>query len=224
MTLRLLVAVLALAPAASGVLGAQGPLDAVADALGGRERIDGLTTMVVRSRTAVPLGGRRVTVRSAVSVRFPGLARWSVTTGGAPRVVVARPDGVTALGDPARGVSPRQAAAVRQALWLDPVVLAVRRAEVEAQAAGPSLLRLAVPSFPEPVLLRLDDAGRPALATTFRPAASGGREYVEVRYEDYRTVDGVAVPHRVVQAVGGVETGATTVGSVAFGAALPQLR
>ncbi len=208
--LRLALLVSVAAPAVA----AQTPLGAVADALGGRERIDALTTLVTQSRIRAPLGNRRVRVASVWSVRLPDAARWDVGRGAAARSVALVGDTLRAIGGGALGAE--AAAHARQSLWLDPVVLAARRREVLAQRLGPDLLRLTVPGFPEAVLLRLDADRRPEALSTFR-RRDGRREYLEVRYSDYRVVDGIAIPHRVAQAAAGVETGVTAVQSVRLG-------
>ena len=205
---------------ASGAAQAQSPLRSVADALGGTERIDAIETLQTRLATRVPLAGRTVEVRSTVSVRLPSAARWDVGVGAGTSSIVVSADSVISLSAPGR-IRAADARLARQSLWLDPVVLAARRGEVRVERLGPELLRLTVPDFPEPVLLRLGAERRPALLSTFRPGGSGRqREYLEVRYADYRVVDGVAVPHRITQAVAGVETGTSTVRSVRFNVAL----
>ncbi len=184
---------------------AQSPLRSVADALGGTERIDAVETIQTQITTRARLAGRTVEVRSTVSMRLPDAGRWDAVFGTGTRSVIVRADSVIAVGGTAR-ISDADALLARQSLWLDPVVLAARRGEVRAVRLGPELLRLTIPDFPEPVLLRLDDERRPALLTTFRQRASDGvsqrgdgrREYLEVRYSDYREVDGlaVAISHR----------------------------
>lgn len=220
--LRALALLIAVASAAAQ---AQSPLQLVADALGGAERVDAVETIQTQLATRTRLAGRAVTVRSTVSVRLPDAGRWDVKLGAGTRSVVVRADSVFALGRGSTRVGDADARRARQGLWLDPVVLAARRSEVRADRLGPQLLRLTVPAFPEPVLLRLDADGRPALLSTFRDGSSqpgGGREYLEVRYSDYRVVDGVAVPHRVTQAVAGAETGVSTVRTVRLNAELGQ--
>lgn len=210
--MRLILALALLAPAVS----AQTPLGGVADALGGRERLDELTTVVTRSRVRAPLGSRTVRVRSVQSVVLPDAARWDTGQGRAARSVAISGDTLRTLGAEARLLGASATIQARQSLWLDPLVLAVRRREIQAQRLGPDLLRLTVPDFPEAVVLRLNADRRPELLTTFRQR-DGRREYLEVRYADYRVVQGVAVPHRVTQAVAGVETGTATVQSVRLG-------
>ena len=218
--LRALVLLAALASAAAQ---AQSPLESVADALGGADRLDAVETIRTQLTTRTRLAGRAVTIRSTVSVRLPDAGRWDVRLGAGTRSVVVRGDSVLAPGAGSSRVGDADARRARQGLWLDPVVLAARRSEVRGERLGPKLLRLTVPTFPEPVLLRLDADGRPALLSTFRDGSSqpgSGREYLEVRYSDYRVVDGVAIPHRVAQAVAGAETGVSTVRAVRVNAEL----
>ncbi|PAP76895.1 hypothetical protein [Rubrivirga marina] len=213
------LAVLAFALSASAAAQPD-PLAALADALGGRARIDAVETLEVRSRTRATVGEATVTVRSTLAVEFPDAARWTAKTDGPERATWLDGEaGRVAAGDSVRALPEAAVDALQAALWLRPLVLAARRAELSAEALGADLLRVDVPGRRDPLIIGLDDAGRPARITTFR-RQGGRREYVEVVLRDYREVDGVFVPHRVRQAVGGVVTGVTTVESVRLGAAL----
>ena len=76
-----------------------------------------------------------------------------------------------------------------------------------------------MPGRRDPLIVGLDDDGRPRRITTFRQSG-GKREYVEVVLREYREVDGVFVPHLVRQAVGGAVTGVARVERVRFGVEL----
>ena len=215
--MRPVVLALALAAAATAQ---PDPLAAVADALGGRDRIDAVETVAVRTRTRAAVGGETAVVRATVEIRLPDAARWTAGVGDATRVTWVEGDaGSLAVGDSVRALPEAAVDALRAALWLRPLVLAARRADVTAETLAEDLLRVEVPGRRDPLLVGLDDAGRPARITTFR-LVGGERQYVEVVLRDYRAVDGVYVPHRVRQAVGGVVTGEATVQSVRFGGAL----
>ena len=168
------------------------PLDAVADALGGRDRIDALRTVRVESQTQASLGGASRTVRSALDLALPDTVRWTVRLGGVPQTTwMVGTTAAAVVGD------------------------SVRR-DLGAEWLADDLLRVVVPGRDEPLLVGLNADGRPARITTFRRRA-GRRDYVEVVLRDYREVDGVFVPHRIRQAVRGVLTGEETVSSVRFG-------
>ena len=209
--MRPVVLALALAAAATAQ---PDPLAAVADALGGRDRIDAVETVAVRTRTRATIGGETAVVRATVEIRLPDAARWTAGVGDATRVTWVEGDaGSLAVGDSVRALPEAAVDALRAALWLRPLVLAARRADVTAETLAEDLLRVEVPGRRDPLLVGLDEAGRPARITTFR-LVGGERQYVEVVLRDYRAVDGVYVPHRVRQAVGGVVTGEATVQSV----------
>jgi len=212
-------AVLALALAASA--GAQpDPLGDLADALGGRERVDTVETVEVRSRTRARVGEEDVTVRSTLALRLPDSARWTARADGSERVTWLDGEaGRVVVGDSVRALPEAAVDALQAALWLRPLVLAARRGELSAEALGADLLRVDVPGRRDPLIIGLDEGGRPRRITTFR-RQGGRREYVEVVLRDYRAVDGVFVPHRVRQAVGGAVTGETVLESVRLGAAL----
>ena len=193
------------------------PLADVADALGGRDRVDGIERLAIRTRTRTTVGGETGVVRSTVEVRLPGTARWTARTAGQTRVTWIDGDaGAVVVRDSVRALPDAAADALQAALWLHPVVLVARRDEASAEVLAEDLLRVEVPGRRDPLIVGLDDAGRPARITTFRHVA-GERQYVEVVLRDYREVDGVFVPHRVRQAVGGVVTGEATVQSVRVG-------
>ncbi|WP_420454483.1 hypothetical protein [Rubrivirga sp.] len=193
------------------------PLATVADALGGRDRVDAIDTIRRRSRTRTTLGERTLDVRATVEVRLPDAARWTVRAPGPARITwVDGDEGGVVGGGEARPLPEASAAAAGAALWFDPLVLAARRDEVTAESLGPALLRVDVPGRRDPLIVGLNAAGRPARITTFR-RHEGRRDYVEVVLRDYREVGGVFVPHLVRQAVGGVVTGEETVREVRLG-------
>ncbi len=193
------------------------PLAAVADALGGRDRIGALSTLRLRTRTRATLGAQTVVVRTTLALRLPGTARWTVRAPSGTTVTAVDGEGGTVTsGGTSRALSSASAAEVAAALWLDPLVLVARRGAVTAEALGAGLVRVDVPGRRDPLIVGLDADGRPARITTFR-RRGGRRDYVEVVLRDYRAVDGVFVPHRVRQAVGGVVTGETTVEEVRLG-------
>lgn len=193
------------------------PLDAVADALGGQDRIDALRTVRVESRTQTSLGGGSRTVRSALDLALPDTARWTVRLGGAAQTTwMVGATAMTAVGDSVRVLPEAARRQAEGALWLHPLVLAARRRELASEWLADDLLRVVVPGREEPLLVGLNADGRPSRITTFR-RRGGRRDYVEVVLRDYREVDGVFVPHRIRQAVRGVLTGEETVSSVQFG-------
>ncbi|MGB3545030.1 hypothetical protein, partial [Rubrivirga sp.] len=79
---------LALLVLLAGAASAQSPLDAVADALGGRDRIDALESLVIASRVDAPIGGRDRVLRSTMTLRLPDATRWDVRVAGRTRTVV----------------------------------------------------------------------------------------------------------------------------------------
>ena len=193
------------------------PLDAVADALGGRDRIDALRTVRVESQTQASLGGASRTVRSALDLALPDTVRWTVRLGGVPQTTwMVGTTAAAVVGDSVRILPEAARRQAEGALWLHPLVLAARRRDLGAEWLADDLLRVVVPGRDEPLLVGLNADGRPARITTFRRRA-GRRDYVEVVLRDYREVDGVFVPHRIRQAVRGVLTGEETVSSVRFG-------
>ncbi|WP_412067278.1 hypothetical protein [Rubrivirga sp. IMCC43871] len=197
----LLVGCALLATAAS----AQAPLDAVALALGVG---DDVVSIEVRAETRATLAGETVVVPSRRTIRRQ-TARWRSTLGGEPRVVVLTERGALA-GEDAVALGPAATAEVRAALWLDPLALALRRRQLTVRDLGGGLLRVRAPRLAEAVLVKLDAQSRPVRLTTF-VVRGGARVYVEVVLADYRTVDGLAVPHRVTLAEGGAVQGTTTV-------------
>lgn len=215
--MRLAVLALALAASASAQ---PDPLADMADALGGRGRVDAVGTVEVRSRTRARVADEDVTVRSTLALRLPDAARWTARAGSPERVTWLDGEAAWVADAGAVRALPEAAAdALQAALWLRPLVLAARRDELSAEALGVDLVRVDVPGRRDPLIVGLDEAGRPRRITTFR-RQGGRREYVEVVLRDYREVEGVFVPHRVRQAVGGVVTGDTTVESVRLGGAL----
>lgn len=192
---------------------AQSPLDAVADSLGGAGAVDAVSSITTRLRGQADLAGRAVRIRVVRTVTLPDRARIDVRIGGTGQTLEIGPDSSVVRGEPGRRLRPAEEVAGRQSVWLDPFVLVARRREVTVERLDADLLRLSVPSFPEPVLLRLGPEGWPRLLSTFRSTGEA-REYLEVRYTDYREVDGLMHPHHTEQAVGGVVTGTVTVESV----------
>jgi hypothetical protein len=199
---------------------ADAPLEALAEALGGAGRIDALASARIDSQTRVVVGNDAFDLRSTLDLGFPAAARWTVRLPGQTRVTwIDGIVGATVEGDSTRALSEAALAQAEGALWLHPLVLAARRAEVTVEQLADDLLRVTVPGRPEALLVGLNGDGRPSRITTFRRRA-GRRDYVEVVLRDYREVDGVWVPHRIRQAVRGVLTGEETVRSVAFDVAL----
>ena len=193
------------------------PLDAVADALGGRDRIDALRTVRLESQTRAPLGGASRTVRSSLDLALPDTARWTVRLGGVPQTTWMIGTTATAVvGDSVRVLPEAARRLAEGALWLHPLVLAARRRDLRAEWLADDLLRVFVPGREEPLLIGLNADGRPSRITTFRRRA-GRRDYVEVVLRDYREVEGVFTPHRIRQAVRGVVTGEEIVSAVRFG-------
>ncbi len=189
---------------------AQSPLDAVAGALGlGPE----VVSVEVRAETRATLAGAEVAIPSRRTLRRQS-ARWRSTLGGQARVVTLTERGaVSGEGEGAVALAPSAAAEVRAALWLDPLALVLRRHQLTVRDLGGGLLRVRAPRLAEAVLVKLDAQSRPVRLTTFL-VRGGERIYVEVVLADYRTVDGLAVPHRVTLAEGGVVRGTTTVSRV----------
>jgi len=187
-------------------------LACVADALGGAGRFDALRQLTLDMLTEADVDGVTTRTRAQLAVAFPGEARWTVTladgeqttTVSEGRVVVAEDEVETELMD-------EPAHLVRQSLWLTLPVLLARRTEVAVDGTcDDGLLLVAAPELPEPLVLNLDADGRPSLLSTFRERG-GQREYLSVQYADYRHVDGLWLPFRVTQAVGGELTGDTRV-------------
>ncbi len=196
------------------------PLATLADALGGRDRVDAIDTIRRRTRTRATVGATALDVRTTVEVQLPDAARWTVRAPGPARVTwVDGAEGAVVAGGETRLLPDGAAAEAGAALWFDPLVLAARRAEVTAESLGPALVRVDVPGRRDPLIIGLNADGRPARITTFR-RHSGRRDYVEVVLRDYREVGGVFVPHLVRQAIGGVVTGEETVREVRLGVAL----
>ena len=195
----------ALATAASGQ-STDGPptdgLGCLADALGGAERVDRLRHFAMETVTTAPLGGAEATVAGTFTYDG-GASRWEV--GGRTVRVGPGPAAVSLPSGPAGDA----AQALRQSAWLVLPVLLSRRREVGVEGAcRDGLLRLSVPAFPEPLVVQLDADARPRLVSTF-VRRDGRRVYLAVRYGDYREVEGLWVPLRMSQAVGGAPTGET---------------
>ena len=141
-------------------------LACVADALGGADRFDALREIALDTVTDVDVDGRTMRTRARLAVTLPDAARWTVALASSEQttdvsggqVTVTADDGTVALLD-------EPAHLVRQSLWLTLPVLLARRTEVAVEGAcADGLLRLAVPAFPEPLIVNLDAAARPTLA------------------------------------------------------------
>ena len=204
---------LLLASAAS----AQSPLDAVADALGGRDRIDALEAVVIAAQSDVTFAGQERVVRSVTTMRLPDAMRWDVRARGRTRsVVLLRNRAFSVVDGESQPLALEAEIDAYAESWLHPLVLAARRLEVVATTLSPRLIRVAVDDLEDDVLIGLDDEGRPDLVTTQR--RRGERvDYVAVRFSDYREHDGVWFPHRIVQTVSGSKTGTSRVDRIEVG-------
>ena len=191
------------------------------DGLGGADRIDALREVVLDATTEARLADRDTRTRTRVVLR-PDETAWTVrpgtrraqTTRATPDSVTVRPGGLR-LGGDVGTLAGEPARRVRQSAWLHPTALALRRdhAEAEEGEGCDGVLQVAVPDFPEPLVIQLDDDGRPRLLSTFRQRG-GERVYLSVHYADYRETDGLWTPRQMVVAEGGVETGRTRVTEV----------
>ena len=180
------------------------PLDRLADALGGRDRIDALEAVRVTSRARVTLGDRTATATTRLTLR-PDAARLDAGLG-RQSVVLTPDDAFLRVGDAARDLAPAARARAEHGLWARPLVMAARRSRARAEVLAPGLLRVTPPTG-APLVVRLDESGRPALVTS---EDADGR-YRAVAYSDYREVGGLWVPHRTEQTTDGVRSATATV-------------
>ena len=183
----------------------------LADALGGGDRPGGLAEITLTAVTTATLGERDARVRTEVAFR-PDETVWTVRLGGDRRQTTrATADSVIVDGD--HVLTGEAARHVRQSAWLHPAALALRPGHMTVEGDCGGLLQITLPDFPEPLVVQLDDDGRPTLVSTFR-MRGGERVYLSVHYGDYRQSGGVWLPWRATMAEAGVETGRTRVTAV----------
>ena len=192
---------------------AQSGLDCLVDGLGGADRLDAVRELVLDATTDARLAGRDTGTRTRVAIR-PDETVWTVGPGARRGQTTRAARDSVRLGGGAGALTGEPARRVRQAAWLHPAVLALRRAEVEAaEGSCDGVLQVTVPDFPEPLVIQLDESGRPLLLSTFRQRGAE-RVYLSVQYRDYRETDGVWVPRQMTLAEGGVQTGRTRITGV----------
>jgi hypothetical protein len=184
------------------------------EALGGRERIAALAAM--RASGEVDTGGKRV--RFTLTAARPDRVRLE-TAGGGSRTLVQATDGReppwefdTGSWPPRYQTMPENVARAfaADAEFDDPLVAGRARGfEFEyagdAQIEGHAYLRVLVKRNPGQSFAILIDADTYMIAmrTEKRQGAGGKATQIVTRYEDYRPVDGVLLPHRITVTVDG---------------------
>ncbi|MEM0962364.1 MAG: hypothetical protein AAGK21_07530 [Bacteroidota bacterium] len=205
---RLLIATLLCAATDAGAQA--GPLADLAERLDAQALTEA-SSVRITSRAALPDGDRRLRTRSVFSISSDRAARWEVTAGDATRTVwVTATDAASVVGDSATAMGESARQQVLDAMWLDPVVLLMRSWEVDAQALTDDLIQVEVPGRRHPVLIGLNASGLPVRITSLRDRGAK-RQYVAVRFSDFRRVDGMLLPFRAVQTVDGKTTGEVTI-------------
>ena len=183
------------------------------EAIGGRERIDALVAL--RATGQVTTGGKRV--RFTFTAARPDRVRLETENGG--RTLVQASDGVEPPWEFDTGSSPQRYRAMPEATaktflsdaeFDDPLVAGPARGFTfdfagDVRVEGRSLLRVLVTrNLSETIALFLDaDTYLIMLRVEQRTSAGGRRLQITTRYDDFRPVDGVLLPHEITLSVEG---------------------
>ena len=218
MTRRALVRCLALACAAAGV-GARAPVPQLdvarihVEAIGGRQRIDALRAL--RATGMVNAGGKRV--RFLLLAARPDRVR--IETEGNGRTLTQGWDGKAPPWELDTGASPARSREMAEAPaktfqadaeFDDPLIAGAERGYTfdyvgKTEVGGRSLLRVMVThKLKETFAVYLDaETYFIVLRVEERTSPGGRRVPVVTRYDDFRPVEGVLLPHEVTMSIDG---------------------
>jgi hypothetical protein len=194
------------------------------EAIGGRKRIKALSSM--RATGNVVAGGKRV--RFTLLAERPNRVRIETESGG--RTLVQATDGVEPPWEfdtgswPPRYMSMAETTArtfMADAEFDDPLIVGAARGYTLEYAGstvvdGRTLLRVLVTrKLRETVSLYLDaDTYLIALRVEERPSPGGRALNIVTRYESYRPVDGVLLPHHITTSIDGRVTQQTVIDQI----------
>jgi hypothetical protein len=195
------------------------------EALGGRERIDALAALRATGQV-IDAEGRRV--RFTMTAARP--ARVRLETGGGTRTLVQATDGKEPPWEFDTGKWPPRYQTMFEnvgrtfatdAEFDDPLVAGAPRGYTadftgETLVEGRKLLRVVVTRKPAEAFTLLLDAETYLIAIRVeKRSGSGGKTFqVQTRFDDYRPVDGVLLPHKVTIAVDGRVTQQTLIDNI----------